>query len=548
MAHQALYRKYRPQTFDDVVEQQHVVTTLKNVVMSGNTAHAYLFCGTRGTGKTTMAKIFARAVNCLHPDHGNPCNVCEVCKGILDGTILDVTEIDAASNNSVDNVRSIIDEVVYRPTRAQKKVYIIDEVHMLSSGAFNALLKTLEEPPEHVLFILATTEPHKLPATVLSRCQRFDFRRISNDGIEQRLIAIAGDEHVSLTDDAVSFIASLSGGALRDATSILDQVIATGKNPLELEDVQEVVGVAPNQLVLDTVNFLIDHNGKEAIASIDRLIADGKEPSQFLQRLIQLLRDILVFKASNSLEHLLSMTVEEREMIPVLAGKVSMVEALAAVRELSGLESGIRWSSSPRILLEIAFLRICSREMNIDEDSLSDRLSLLEEKLRQLEKGVANRGIQRISKTEKAVYREEPPQNQQPPRVRETVEKADKIKPARDPLNHSKPFEAWGQVIENIRKSGRMKLFTSLVDATAVWKDQNTVKILMPEEDQFKQQVVSKTENVEVIIESIRACTGLSLQVDLFKSIQEEKKQQEIPEQILDFARKNGLKLDVVEE
>jgi DNA polymerase-3 subunit gamma/tau len=221
MNHQALYRRYRPKTFDDVVEQQHVVTTLKNTVISGKPAHAYLFCGTRGTGKTTMAKILARAVNCLEPEDGNPCNKCEVCTGILSGTILDVIEMDAASNNSVDNVRDIIDEMVYTPSQASYKIYIIDEVHMLSSGAFNALLKTLEEPPEHVLFILATTEPNKLPATVLSRCQRFDFRRISTGGIMERLLLIAKETGINLTDEAAYFLASLAEGALRAVSVIL---------------------------------------------------------------------------------------------------------------------------------------------------------------------------------------------------------------------------------------------------------------------------------------------------------------------------------------
>ena len=329
-----------------------------------------------------MAKIFARAVNCLQPRQGNPCNECAVCRGILDGTILDVVEIDAASNNSVDNVRGIIDEVVYTPTHARKKVYIIDEVHMLSAGAFNALLKTLEEPPQHVMFILATTEPHKLPATVLSRCQRFDFRRISPDGIVKRLMYVAHEAGVTLAEEAAYFIASLSEGALRDAISILDQCIATGKNPLLPEDIHEIIGVAPNLLVLETAGFLIDRDAKGAVEAIDRLIADGKEPAQFLQSIIQLFRDILVYKAGSSVEPLLSMTGEDRARIPALAEKLSLTEALMAVRELTDLEAGIRWSSSPRILLEMAFLRICEREMSRDEDKLADRIRLLEQRIR----------------------------------------------------------------------------------------------------------------------------------------------------------------------
>ena len=384
MAHQALYRKYRPLNFDDVVEQAHVVNTLRNIVLSGKIAHAYLFSGTRGTGKTTMAKIFARAVNCLQPINGNPCNTCTVCHGILDGTVLDVIEIDAASNNSVDNVRGIIDEVGYTPTQARIKVYIIDEVHMLSTGAFNALLKTLEEPPKHVMFILATTEPHKLPATVLSRCQRFDFRRISVGGIVQRLMKIAEEAGVNLTQDALEFIGSLAEGALRDGISILEQCIATGKNPLVLEDIHEIVGIAPNKLILDTADFLIERNGKAAVEAIDLLITDGKDPGQFLQGLVQLFRDILVYQTVNSLDPLHSMSGEDRMWIPALASKTSPAEALAVVRELSELEAGIRWSSSPRILLEMTFLRICTREITRDKDDLSYKLHLLEERIRML--------------------------------------------------------------------------------------------------------------------------------------------------------------------
>ena len=306
MNHQALYRRYRPKTFDDVEEQQHVVTTLKNTVISGKPAHAYLFCGTRGTGKTTMAKILARAVNCLNPKDGNPCNVCEVCTGILNGTILDVIEMDAASNNSVDNVRDIIDEMVYAPSQAAYKVYIIDEVHMLSSGAFNALLKTLEEPPGHVLFILSTTEPHKLPATVLSRCQRFDYHRISTDGIMERLLLISKEAGVTLTDNAARFLASLAEGALRDGISLLDQCISTGKNPLDLKSIYDVLGIARSERVLAAADCLIGRDEKKAVKTIERLYSEGKDLAQFLQSIIRLFRDILVYKTSGSLDNVLS--------------------------------------------------------------------------------------------------------------------------------------------------------------------------------------------------------------------------------------------------
>jgi len=547
MAHQALYRQYRPRTFDDVVEQRHIVTTLKNTVISKKIAHAYLFCGTRGTGKTTMAKIFARAVNCLSPVNGNPCNECEICRGILDGTLLDVIEIDAASNNSVDNVRNIIDEVVYTPTRASRKVYIIDEVHMLSSGAFNALLKTLEEPPQHALFILATTEPHKLPATVLSRCQRFDFRRISVTGIAERLLMIANETGVSVTEEAASFIASLSEGALRDGISILDQCIATGRNPLNLEDVYEVIGIAPGKLTLATADCLIDRNGKQAVEAIDQLISNGRDPGQFLQGLMKLFRDILVYKTSNTIDALLSISGEERQTIPAFAGKVSVNEALAIVRELSDTESAMKWSSSPRILLEMAFLRICARELAGESDSLAERISFLEEKIRRLEeRAVLGRepSIEPVKEKSKVEIREAAPASE--------AEKKRKSRPSNfnEAQKSTNTYDDWSRVLEELKSIGRMKIYTSLVGSTAIRLDDNTVGIIVEKEDTLKRLVLSKSENIEAIAGAIKKCTGCELQVKIVGAEQEnaEREREQIPDKVVQFAEKSGVKLEIVEE
>lgn len=544
MAHQALYRKYRPLNFEDVVEQQHVVNTLKNIVMSGKTAHAYLFSGTRGTGKTTMAKIFARAVNCLAPKQGNPCNECTVCRGILDGSILDVTEIDAASNNSVDNVRGIIDEVVYTPTHTRKKVYIIDEVHMLSTGAFNALLKTLEEPPEHVMFILATTEPHKLPATVLSRCQRFDFRRISPDGIVQRLLLVARDAGVTLTTEAAYFIASLSEGALRDGISILDQCISTGKNPLGLEDIHEIIGVAPNRLLLDTAEYLVDRNGQGAIEAIDRLISGGKDPAQFLAGMIQLFRDILVCKTGNSTGPLLSMTGEDSARITELAKKISMTEALMAVRELSDLEAGIRWSSSPRILLEMAFLRICEREL--DSDTLSEKVKLLEDRIRRLEAGLPPVGKSPEPVTSAPVTRKAEPAAA----ITGKKVAAPQNRPNPSAAQSEKPFAEWERVMDAFRKNNQMKISSYLSDAWAIWKDEGTISIVLPEDQAHMKTILSKAENMDVIVRTVQSCTGKELHVEFFRPDRRENTEPkaDIPEKLLQFAEKNGIELDIVED
>ena len=244
MEHVALYRLYRPMNFDDIVEQEHAVAALRQSVILGKIGHAYLFCGTRGTGKTSIAKVFSRAINCQHPVNGNPCNECEICKGVIDGSLLDVIEMDAASNNSVDNIRRICDEVMFMPAKAKYKVYIIDEVHMLSTGAFNALLKTLEEPPAHAVFLLATTEPHRIPATILSRCQRYDFRRISNESIVKRLSFIAAKQNISIEPDALSAIATIGDGALRDSVSLLDQVSTTsGATTITRDDILRITGI-----------------------------------------------------------------------------------------------------------------------------------------------------------------------------------------------------------------------------------------------------------------------------------------------------------------
>ncbi|MDD4296247.1 MAG: DNA polymerase III subunit gamma/tau [Ruminiclostridium sp.] len=558
MAYQALYRQYRPQSFDDVVEQQHVVKTLKNTVISKKTAHAYLFCGTRGTGKTTMAKLFARALNCLNPKDGNPCNLCEVCEGIINGTILDVTEIDAASNNSVDNVRSIIDEVVYTPTKAAKKVYIIDEVHMLSSGAFNALLKTLEEPPEHVVFILATTEPHKLPATVLSRCQRFDFRRISIDGIAERLQKIVEEIGISITKEALYFIASLAEGALRDGISILDQCIATGKTTMDLNLVQEVAGIASGRLVLDTVKALNERNVNESILNIDRLFSEGKDSGHFLQKVIQLYRDILVYKSSGSTDNLLSMTDEIRTAIPALTKIVSFEETLAIVRVLSDLETGIKWSTSPRILLETAFMRICSREISKDEDALSEKIKLLENRIRALEEGVP-------VNTEKTVYnniisgqqsiKAEAPNTELPKHTDKKrnakVIEVEYNKEKTVASNTAKTFSEWDKVLQELKDKGRRAVVANLDETEAVWAGNDTIGVVIPEGEAFKKRVLSKAENVEAIEEALKNVSGKSLKfrINTVESdMTKEDVKDELPDKLLQFAKDKGIEVGIIDE
>ena len=298
MAYTALYRKFRPTTFADVVGQEHITKTLRNQIIADRVGHAYLFNGGRGTGKTSSAKILARAINCLNPKDGEPCNECEICRGALNGSLTDIVEMDAASNNSVEDIRSIREEVNFLPTKAKYRVYIIDEVHMLSPGAFNALLKTLEEPPEHVKFILATTEPQKLPATILSRCQRFDFKRISNEDIIKRLKVVCNESNIEITDSALNIIAVLSEGAMRDALSILERCIQDGENKIDEDKIKDLVGIPKIAFVNSITEAIIDYDIDKALKSMDDILNEGKDLNNFLWEIIKYIKDILIYKSS----------------------------------------------------------------------------------------------------------------------------------------------------------------------------------------------------------------------------------------------------------
>ena len=302
MSYTALYRKFRPLRFEEIVGQEHITRTLKNQIIAGRVGHAYLFNGGRGTGKTSAAKVLARAVNCLNPQDGEPCNECEICKAALAGSLTDIVEMDAASNNSVEDIRLIREEVNFLPTLAKYRVYIIDEVHMLSTGAFNALLKTLEEPPAHVKFILATTEPQKLPATILSRCQRFDFKKISNEDIVRRLEYVAKESKIEITKEALNLIAVLSEGAMRDALSILERCLQDGETNIEEDKIKDLVGIPKLTYINNIVKAFLEYNVDEAIKAVDIVLKEGKDLNNLLWEIIKYVKDILVYKATNKLE------------------------------------------------------------------------------------------------------------------------------------------------------------------------------------------------------------------------------------------------------
>ena len=380
-AYQALYRKYRPQTFDDVVGQLTVTQTLKQQLLTGKMSHAYLFTGSRGTGKTSCAKILSKAVNCLNPENGNPCNRCSACRSIDEGSCMDVLEIDAASNNGVDHVRDLRDDAVYTPSQVKKRVYIIDEVHMLSISAFNALLKIIEEPPEHLLFILATTELHKVPATILSRCQRFSFRRISQEDIAARLQYVAYQENIHMDESAARVIARLADGGMRDGLSLLDQVASATTGELSSESVYACLGIAGEQRCGELMGYLADQDTPKALNLFNRLYSEGKDLSAMLDELCCLARDLLVMKTASGGISMLSGVASDGE-VAALKERFSTGELMRMMTLLQETMAGFTRSSSRRLDAELCIMNLCQPELSLDAESINARLTRLEDRLK----------------------------------------------------------------------------------------------------------------------------------------------------------------------
>ncbi len=380
-AYQALYRKYRPQTFDDVSGQLAVTQTLKTQIKSGRLSHAYLFTGSRGTGKTSCAKILAKAVNCLDPQDGNPCNCCEACRAIDSGACMDVLEIDAASNNGVDNVRDLRDDAIYTPSQVKMRVYIIDEVHMLSISAFNALLKIIEEPPEHLLFILATTELHKVPATILSRCQRFSFRRISHEDIAARLQYVAYQEDIDLDSSAAKVLARMADGGMRDGLSLLDQCASATAGELTAQRVYECLGIAGQQKCGELMVYIGEHNTKQALELFNRLYADGKDVSALLDELACLTRDLLILKTAPESGIAMLSGVAEDSQAKELAQRFSGGELMRMLTLLEDTVTSFTRSASRRLDAELCLIRLCQPQLQLDAQSMNARLTRLEEQI-----------------------------------------------------------------------------------------------------------------------------------------------------------------------
>jgi len=453
VAYQALYRVYRPQSFNDVVGQQHIIKTLQNALVQEKFSHAYLFSGPRGTGKTTAAKILAKAVNCEKAPIAEPCNECATCRGITDGSISDVIEIDAASNNGVDEIRDIRDKVKYAPSAVRYKVYIIDEVHMLSIGAFNALLKTLEEPPAHVIFILATTEPHKIPLTIISRCQRFDFKRISPEDIVYRMKEVLGSEELEVSEDALYEIAKASEGGMRDALSLLDQAISYSTEKVSLEDVLSITGAVSQSFIVKIVQAIFNKNIVEALDSVESLIKNGKDPARFVEDLIFYYRDVLLYQASEENAYLLEKAAVNEEF-KELSSKMDSAFIYKVIAELNQTQQEMKWSNHPRVLLEVALVKLAQSSTNQESalpyQDILQKMNQMEAELQQLkEKGIQVDHTAQAAQTEKKQTRQSRSQYKTPVgKVNEVLKNA-----TRQNLETIK--RSWAQVLDTLKQQNK---------------------------------------------------------------------------------------------
>ena len=443
-AYQALYRKYRPQTFDDVSGQLAVTQTLKTQIISGRLSHAYLFTGSRGTGKTSCAKILAKAVNCLYPDNGNPCNCCEACRAIDSGSCMDVLEIDAASNNGVDNVRDLRDDAIYTPSQVKMRVYIIDEVHMLSISAFNALLKIIEEPPEHLLFILATTELHKVPATILSRCQRFAFRRISQEDIAARLQYVAYQENIDLDDGAARVLARLADGGMRDGLSLLDQCASATTGELTAERVYTCLGIAGEQKCGELMGYIAVHDTKSALSLFNRLYAEGKDLGALLDEMACLTRDLLVLKtAGNAGITMLSGVASDQETL-ALTKALGSGELVRIMERIQTTLASFTRSASRRMDAELCIVELCQPELSLDAQSVNARLTRLEEQLKS--------GAFVPAKPAKAAKVEAEPEEERPPFPDDADIPPEPGDVPAEPQQDDTPVGFWSELCGGVRK------------------------------------------------------------------------------------------------
>ena len=497
--HKALYRAYRPQNFEDVVGQEHITRTLKNQIENNNVGHAYLFSGTRGTGKTSTAKIFARAVNCINSINQEPCNECDVCKDILNDNIMDVIEIDAASNNSVDDIRELRENVKYSPTKSKYKVYIIDEVHMLSQGAFNALLKTLEEPPSYVIFILATTEQHKIPATILSRCQRFDFKRVTVNDMTDRMKKICKEENIEVEDKALNLIARNSQGALRDALSMLDQCISFADNKIEYKDVVELLGTVNIEQLFEMAKFIINQDTKESLQILNEFIIWGKDIRNLINDLIDHFRNLMVCKVSTDLDEIISLPEEIIDQLKLQASDVDVNDIIRVLNILSVTQDTMKTSTNPRVLAEITMMKIAQPMFDESKEALIKRIENLENRIETGNIKVNNSNIENNSEVEKTNVAQEEI-------IYETV-KSEDVK-----LIES----SWTKIRQSIKddkQSKQMPVYFLLGDVSSFNVYENMLYIIYGDGFEFAKKRLSDPNTIAYIEKMIRETLNRSFSI-----------------------------------
>ena len=550
MGYTALYRKFRPITFSEIVGQEHITRTLRNQIVAGRVGHAYLFNGGRGTGKTSAAKILARAINCLNPQDGEPCNECEICKGAINGSLTDIVEMDAASNNSVEDIRSIREEVNFLPTKAKYRVYIIDEVHMLSTGAFNALLKTLEEPPEHVKFILATTEPQKLPATILSRCQRFDFKRISNENIIKRLNIVCEQSGIEITKEAMNIIAVLAEGAMRDALSILERCIQDGENKIDEDKIKDLVGIPKITYVHNIIDSLFKYDVDNTLKNVDIVLNEGKDINNLLWEMIKYTKDLLVYKASQKLD---LYSEEEIANIEEISKNVSKQDLINMVYELSELENDIKWSTQKIIIFQAGMIKLCNKE-KAENKGLEERVEKIEKYLKSGKIGVVQNSAVMGANAQQARTTSAP--NNFSPRAtmaggtqatqtrRANTNTAKKME-TRNYSSDAKQY--WPEILTDLKQNGKIVLYTNLINTQAKEINDMTVGIEFKNGmTAFGKTVLEKPENVREISKMVSMACGKPMDI---KYISNDTQVNQISqeESLQQFANDSDIPFNVIE-
>lgn len=503
MAYTALYRKWRPKTFDDIIGQEHVTTTLKNQIANDRIAHAYLLCGTRGTGKTSTAKVMAKALNCLNPKDGNPCNECEMCKKISQGLAIDVTELDAASNNGIDKIRDIIDDTKYPPQEGKYKIYIMDEVHMLSMVAVNAFLKTLEEPPQNVIFILATTDPQRLPITILSRCQRFDFKRISIKDLTERLRTIVTAQGVLADDKSLDLIARVSDGAARDALSILDQAISMGDGSVNYDNLVEMLGLVTNEYLFDITSAIIEKNVEKAMVVIEKVVFAGKDMYLFIKDLIEHYRNLLMLKVTSNPEEVLDMSLENIKLLDEQSKRIRVEEIMRDIRILQEAEGNAKLSKQSRLYLELAAIKMCKIEYDTSNEVILTRINKLEEAIKNgsitVVQGNKTEPVQKNNNLRNNVANSGNNIEKKP----KTQEKNSSLENSNS-LGKSKTSDvqrAWKDILETFKSRRAMIIFASIVTGKVVDCTDGIVTIKYDAQYSFNKQRLEKPENIKVINE-----------------------------------------------